>query len=34
MGGLVGWAVIDAAAVVRAQRVEIDFGMNERMRES
>ena len=28
MGGLVGWAVIDARGIVREQRVEIDFGAN------
>jgi peroxiredoxin len=28
MGGLVGWAVIDATGVVREQRVDIDFGLN------
>lgn len=26
MGGLVGYAVIDAAGIIRVQRVDIDFG--------
>ena len=26
MGGLVGWAVIDATGIVREQRLDIDFG--------
>jgi len=28
MGGLVGYAVIDAQGIVREQRVDIDFGSN------
>lgn len=28
MGGLVGYAVIDAQGIVREQRVDIDFGAN------
>jgi len=30
MGGLVGYAVIDAEGVIRVQRVDIDFGIHRR----
>lgn len=30
MGGLVGYAVIDSAGIVRVQRVDIDFGAHVR----
>lgn len=30
MGGLVGYAVIDAAGVIHVQRVDIDFGTHSR----
>lgn len=30
MGGLVGYAVVDAGGVIRVQRVDIDFGTHSR----
>ncbi len=30
MGGLVGYVIVDGAGIIRAQRVDLDFGQHAR----